>query len=63
MYLILAKDYEGEYEIINYAFDLEQAEDIRDNQFGDKVLKDIYLQGFLKTETITNLDEWKNFIN
>lgn len=62
MYYILAMDYEGDYEIIDYAFDKESALDINDNRMGDKVLKDIYLKGFLKTNTVTNLDEWKNFI-
>jgi len=62
MYYILAMDYEGDYEIIDYAFDKESALDINDNRLGDKVLKDIYLKGFLKNNTITNLSEWQNFI-
>jgi hypothetical protein len=56
-------DYEGEYEILDYAFDQEDALDRRDNKIGAKqIIRDIYLESFMKNNTIINFDEWKDFI-
>lgn len=63
MYYILAMDYEGDYEIIDYAFDITEAQKIKESQpFGYKVLKDKYLKAFMDVNTITNVNEWKSFI-
>jgi hypothetical protein len=57
-------DYEGEYEILDYAFDQADALDRRDNKMGAKqIIRDIYLESFMKNNNIINFDEWKDFID
>ena len=63
MYYILGMDYEGDYEILDYAFDKADALDIKDNKFAERIIRAIYLESFMKNNTIINFDEWENFIN